>query len=113
MSRQATLYETLEVSPTASAPVIKAAYRCLAQYNHPDKNPHATSGERLAQINRAYSVLSDPQQRGHYDLELVRNARETGPPIERRGCGAAQRSHPPPSGDGHMVMRAFVFRPLA
>ena len=32
-----TFYDTLEVRPRASAPVIKAAFRCLVQLNHPTK----------------------------------------------------------------------------
>ena len=37
------LYELLEVSPNASAAVIKAAYRCLVQQHHPDKK----AGDRI------------------------------------------------------------------
>lgn len=36
--RDNTYYETLEVSANASAFVIWAAYRCLAQHHHPDKH---------------------------------------------------------------------------
>ncbi len=55
-----TLYETLEVSPQASPSVIRAAYRCLAQHHHPDKHLNSgDAGQRLAQINFAYSVLAE------------------------------------------------------
>ena len=48
MKTEVTLYEILEVSPHASSLVIKAAYRYLAQFNHPDKaSGTAGSCERL------------------------------------------------------------------
>jgi DnaJ-class molecular chaperone len=66
---QPTLYETLEVSPQASPSVIRAAYRCLAQHHHPDKHPNSDdAGQRLAQINFAYSVLADPVKRRRQDV---------------------------------------------
>ena len=36
---QFTWYDALEVSTQSSAPVIKAAYRCLVQLNEPANNP--------------------------------------------------------------------------
>jgi len=61
-------YEILEVSPKASAEVIRAAYKSLMQRFHPDKNP--TMVERAAQIVQAYELLSDPARRAEYDIEL-------------------------------------------
>ncbi|MBK9574589.1 MAG: J domain-containing protein [Rhodoferax sp.] len=50
----ASFYETLEVSPRASDFVIRAAYRCLVQHHHPDKNPRAEgAGQRLVLINKS------------------------------------------------------------
>ena len=79
----ALLYEVLEVSPNASAAVIKAAYRCLVQQFHPDKNPgDPTAAERLSLINQAYAVLADPLQRARYD-------EKSGLRSDRRGSGRA------------------------
>jgi curved DNA-binding protein CbpA len=104
-----TLYEDLEVSPRASAPVIKAAYRCLAQLNHPDKNPDQDSAaERLTRINHAYAVLSDPAQRQFYDLTLGAPRRMN----ERRGQTAAERRPWEPSPPKQTGTRPFAFRPL-
>ena len=76
MKRDVSLYEILEVSPLASALVIRAAYRCLAQFNHPDKNPGTdTAIERQSRLNRAYAVLSDPEQRRRYDQEMKKGNR--------------------------------------
>ncbi len=111
MKRDVSLYEILEVSPLASALVIRAAYRCLAQFNHPDKNPGTdTAIERQSRLNRAYAVLSDPEQRRRYDQTL-------GPqPLinERRGSASAGDKPGPAkaAGNDESVSRAFAFRPL-
>ncbi len=73
-----THYDTLEVSPKASAEVIRAAYKSLMQRHHPDKqiaNPApntaaASTSDHAAHIAHAYGVLSDPAARSAYDLEL-------------------------------------------
>ena len=67
-----THYDTLEVSPKASAEVIRAAYKSLMQRHHPDKQgASAPSGDRATHIAQAYSVLSDPGQRAAYDQTLA------------------------------------------
>ncbi|MBC7619090.1 MAG: J domain-containing protein [Candidatus Saccharibacteria bacterium] len=67
-----THYDTLEVSPKASAEVIRAAYKSLMQRHHPDKQGAAApSGDRATHIAQAYSVLSDPGQRAAYDQTLA------------------------------------------
>ena len=102
-------YETLEVSPRASHCVIRAAYRCLAQRHHPDKNPDSEdAGQRLTSINRAYSVLSDPEKRQDYD---DRQGLDRGFG-ERRGRGTASRAHRESRSEGPPVSRPFGFRPL-
>jgi DnaJ-class molecular chaperone len=106
----ATLYDTLEVSPQASALVIKAAYRCLAQRYHPDKNAGAVAAsERLAHINYAYSVLSNPEKRQRYDHAT----RPAPSPPERRGSTAKSTANPKPVDPAQPSSRAFVFRPLS
>ena len=62
-------YGTLGVEQAATAAQIKQAYRKLALRNHPDVNKAADAQERFAGISEAYSVLSDPKQRGAYDLK--------------------------------------------
>lgn len=103
-SNPCTLYDDLEVSPLASAPVIKAAYRCLVQMHHPDKNPgDAAAAERLVRVNHAYAVLGDALARASYDARL--GVQRTA--IERRG--SASRAMPLHSASG---TRRFAFRPL-
>jgi len=64
-------YEILEVSPSASPEVIKAAYKSLMQRYHPDRNPGNTrAAEHALRVNAAYEVLSDPSKRAAYDIEF-------------------------------------------
>lgn len=61
------LYETLDVSSTASAEEIKKAYRRLARKYHPDINKDAGAEDKFKEINAAYEILSDEQKRHQYD----------------------------------------------
>ena len=65
----ADLYEILQVHPAAQAEVIQAAYQRLVELNDPAHNPAPDAVVRLAEINRAYEVLSDPQRRAAYDVQ--------------------------------------------
>lgn len=62
-------YELLGVERSASPDDIKKAYRKQALLWHPDKNYHRIdeATEQFAQIQSAYDVLSDPQERAWYD----------------------------------------------
>ena len=72
MPESSDLYKILQVDPEASPEVIQAAHRLLSEIHHPDRNPAADAGARLAEINRAYEVLSDPQRRATYDHHNLR-----------------------------------------
>lgn len=109
MQGELTLYDTLEVSPRACPQVIRAAYRCLAQFNHPDKKAGSNAAsERLAQINYAYAILSDPEKRDRYDQTIKLQERFN----ERRGVDAPAQGGPGTSGTTPQAERPFVFRPL-
>ena len=60
-------YAVLRVHPDAEPEVITAAYRSLARLYHPDRNRSPDAARRMAQINIAYDVLSDPDRRAAYD----------------------------------------------
>ncbi len=109
MTSDNTLYDDLGLSPRASAAVIRAAYRCLAQQYHPDKNDGAAAAhDRQAQINRAYAILSNPQQREAYDRRMGLNASHP----ERRGVPVEARYNGLAAAAGQTLSRPFVFRPL-
>lgn len=69
-------YERLEISPEATEDEIRKAYRKLARTYHPD----VAKDKLLAQdvfilISEAHRVLTDPEARQRYDLELERKER--------------------------------------
>ncbi len=61
-------YNILGVQKTATQDDIKKAYRKLAMKYHPDHNPgNKVAEEKFKDINEAYQVLGDDQQRSRYD----------------------------------------------
>lgn len=113
MSRHVTFYDVLEVSPLACPQVIRAAFRCLTQNHHPDKQADgAAATERQTQINAAYAVLSDPARRMRYDQSLA----ATPGLIDRRGGNGLSPQRSPANDDGvakaRPRSRPFAFRPL-
>ncbi len=57
-------YDTLGVSKSATPEEIKKAYRKLASQHHPDKGGDTA---KFQQVEEAYRILSDPNQRQQYD----------------------------------------------
>ena len=62
-------YKTLGIKKDASQDEIKKAFRERALKHHPDKGGDE---EKFKQINEAYSMISDPHKRGHYDASRDR-----------------------------------------
>jgi curved DNA-binding protein len=61
-------YEVLGVSRDAGEKDIKSAYRKMARKLHPDRNPDDPGAEEgFKELNEAYAVLSDKEQRRRYD----------------------------------------------
>ena len=73
-------YRVLGVSREASDDEIKKTYRKLVFQHHPDRNPASKDAEaKIREINAAYEVLGDFQQRRTYDrLQWGDEPREEG-----------------------------------
>ncbi len=62
-------YEILQVHAKADTQTIHRIYRVLAQRFHPD-NAQSGDAKMFQAIGEAYQVLSDPQKRAAYDMQL-------------------------------------------
>lgn len=60
-------YEILKVSTEAAEDQIRQAYRALVREYHPDISNNPKSAEIFQEVQEAYEVLADPQQRQKYD----------------------------------------------
>lgn len=60
-------YDILGVEKNANARQIKQSYRELAKLTHPDVNKAASAELEFQELNKAYMVLSDPEERLRYD----------------------------------------------
>ena len=60
-------YTILQIQKNASQNEIKTQFRQLAKKWHPDKKQSDDAEEKMAQINMAYEVLSNPKRRKMYD----------------------------------------------
>jgi len=72
-------YKVLGVSNDADDRTIKKAYRTLVKTNHPDKAQGMTKEQaekKMASINEAYEVLSDPELRARFDRGDDPNSQE-------------------------------------
>lgn len=104
-------YRVLDVRHDASAEEIKARWRELAREHHPDR-AGADSKERqrlttrMARINAAYDVLSDPVRRARYDATPhARRERYA----EGRAPGSGEDVGPPPPPPSRPVTARFDF----
>mmetsp|Transcript_14911 Transcript_14911/g.24277 ORF Transcript_14911/g.24277 Transcript_14911/m.24277 type:complete len:339 (-) Transcript_14911:858-1874(-) len=76
---QASHYDILGVSETASKKDIRKSWRALIRKHHPDKNTNGNGASLSAEsyfheIQDAYSILSDPTKRAVYDSKLAAEA---------------------------------------
>ena len=66
------LYAIMDIKKDATQEQIKKQYRKLAKESHPDRSSEEDAKERMAEINQAYEILSDPEQREEYDRYFAR-----------------------------------------
>ena len=69
MVKDTKLYDTLEISPTATEQEINKAYYKLSKIWHPDKNAHRLeeATKKFQEINEAKNILTDSEKREMYD----------------------------------------------
>jgi curved DNA-binding protein CbpA len=63
-------YKILKVDNSASEEQIRNSYRALVREHHPDVNDNPDSADIFNDIQAAYEVLGDPEQRRAYDRRL-------------------------------------------
>ena len=66
-------YDVLEIQRNASQDDIKKQYRYLAKKWHPDKKNGSLAEKKMAEINKAYEVLSNSDNREMYDQYYFKN----------------------------------------
>src|SRR5690242_12128948 len=69
--RRPNWYQVLQLDPAADSDIISTVYRRLALRYHPDRDPSQEAQVRMRELNQAYAVLKDPEQRERYDAELA------------------------------------------
>ena len=86
-------YAVLQVVPTADQEVVTAAFKALAFKYHPDRDTTRRAAEKMAQLNRAYSLLRDAAARSAFD----RSQRMTIAGISVAATTARPAGGPPPA----------------
>ena len=71
-------YDVLGVRRDVGPTELQRVYRRLAQRYHPDRSGPSADSERMAEINQAYSVLTDTAQRQALDAWLDRQTLNQG-----------------------------------
>ena len=66
-------YNVLEIQRNASQDDIKKQFRYLAKKWHPDRKNGSLAEKKMAEINKAYEVLSNPDNRKMYDEYYFKN----------------------------------------
>ena len=66
-------YDVLQIQRNASQDDIKKQYRYLAKKWHPDRKHGLLAEKKMAEINKAYEVLSNPDNREMYDQYYFKN----------------------------------------
>lgn len=71
VSTSKSYYDTLEVSPKASAAQIKAAYYRLSKKYHPDVNTDNSARHKFTMLSEAYEILGNKKNRALYDRGML------------------------------------------
>jgi curved DNA-binding protein CbpA len=85
-------YRVLQVAPDCEDEVIHGAYRALALKYHPDRDGTQYATKRMTDLNQAYALVRDPNDRARYDA-----ARRRAEPTVVPGAYAGAPVPPPRS----------------
>jgi len=92
-------YAMLEVSVTADADEIKAAFRTKAKRLHPDINPSPIAAKQFQRLSEAYEILSDPERRNAYDAKSGRKKPSSSNPKSEKPASEKQTSKAGPDAE--------------
>ena len=111
-------YKVLNVANDADERQIKSAYRKASKQFHPDKAAKQginkeDAEKKMASINEAYEVLSDPELRARFDRGDDPNDQERGSPFQGspfgQGFGGGHQFFQQGGGGGGGGGRQFKF----
>jgi len=98
-------YKILQVDPEADLDVIRAAHRVLRDRLHPERDLTGVQEIRLAELDRALAVLSDPFRRVAYNQERELTMVAVGPgPFDEHAADRTDGEH------AHLAMGALTER---
>lgn len=96
-------FDILEVTPSATPPEIKKAYRKLSLIYHPDKNPDdPLAASRFIQITKAYNALTDETAKKNYE----KYGNPDGPQTTKVGIGLPRFLL---EKDNHLIILSLFF----
>jgi len=104
-------YDLLGLPPGASADDLRQAFRQLSKRYHPDTTalPLPQAEAAFQQLQRAYGVLSDPEQRRLYDAQLLASrATDLAAPLAARAAASPVSPRRPLSGGEWLALLLLV-----
>lgn len=92
-------YDTLGVSPKATAAEIKKQFYKLSKSHHPDLHPEdKNASQKFVQISEAYATLGSEEKRGRYDRDFMRSHSQNAPGAPQTGSYSSHAGSRPASG---------------
>lgn len=101
-------YAILGVPHDASTEEIKLAFRVGALKFHPDHNKSSEAPSRFIELQKAYDILNDPEDRKTYDILYNLHLQEAAmPPSSRHRMEVASNVSQKPKSDPIYIIKSF------